>query len=485
MMVREERPVGYWIQMQIKCSASFKRFHFRLLAHLTLKWQPILKCMMYWFGSLWGPFRATVVVHLYWRVVPFWYEDTHGAETDAGGMRTALSTSRNTDCKDNGGAGRRTWSCNMPPRVEKTEPRLLSESFCYDSDMFEWCPKHLTALSKRMQVYRQDMAGQQASTRPAQNLPKLSSHGRRFRVRCRRNGWGQSLARETHCLQCKSSHWDKASIYKRTQDIILCMFCQIWQRLGFGRRGTCPWQDVDSKILLDTKTKVIKANSERALLQQFQRDWDEAMGESIPWKIFWASCRFASSSKHCGCSGCRTLLSFPTLPTVYGTFAPTAIRFKVDKLVKIGAIETKYCPNWWVVKLMFNTQHYYRSPIRPIGILWMSIIYQQVDCLRHLPMRTESAPPNLRFVVSWRVGATGPSKLSVTNTLLWKNKHQSFLPFLDFISWTARSCRIFGTSWAIMKYLSLVFTWFHSFNTLSYSFCDSSSGRNTLLKSFL
>lgn len=39
------------------------------------------------------------------------------------------------------------------------------------------------------------------------------------------------------------------------------------------------------------------------------------------------------------------MLSFPTLPTVYGTFAPTAIRFKVDKLVKIGAIETKYCPN--------------------------------------------------------------------------------------------------------------------------------------------
>ena len=153
--------------------ASFKRFRFRLLANLTLKWQPIVKCVMFWSGSLWGPFRATVVVHLYWRVVPFWYEDTHGAETDAGGMRTALSTGRNTDCKDNGGAGRRTWSCNMPPRVEKTEPRLLSESFCYDSDMFEWCPKHLTALSKRMQVYRQDMAGQQASTCPAQNLPNF------------------------------------------------------------------------------------------------------------------------------------------------------------------------------------------------------------------------------------------------------------------------------------------------------------------------
>ena len=101
--------------------ASFKRFHFRLLAHLTLKWQPILKCVMFWSGSLWGPFRATMVVHLHWRVVPFWYEDTHGAETDAGGMRTALSTGGNTDCKDNGGAGRRTWSCNMPPRVEKTE----------------------------------------------------------------------------------------------------------------------------------------------------------------------------------------------------------------------------------------------------------------------------------------------------------------------------------------------------------------------------
>ena len=32
--------------------------------------------------------------------------------------------------------------------------------------------------------------------------------------------------------------------------------------------------------------EVIKANSERALLQQFQRDWEEAMGNSSPWKIF-------------------------------------------------------------------------------------------------------------------------------------------------------------------------------------------------------
>eukprot|EP00438_Fugacium_kawagutii_P002615 Skav201666 [mRNA] locus=scaffold641:301241:303117:+ [translate_table: standard] len=31
---------------------------------------------------------------------------------------------------------------------------------------------------------------------------------------------------------------------------------------------------------------VIKANSERALLQQFQRDWEEAMGSAAPWKIF-------------------------------------------------------------------------------------------------------------------------------------------------------------------------------------------------------
>lgn len=101
--------------------------------------------------------------------------------------------------------------------------------------------------------------------------------------------------------------------------------------------------------------------------------------------------------------------------------------------------------------------------------------------------------PNLRFVVSWRVGPTGPSKLSVTNTMNiyeqhWKTIISNFGVFKTSFLWLrgpAEFVAHHGHSWVIMKYLSMVFKWFHSFNTLSYSFCDSSSGRNTLLKSFL
>ena len=183
-----------------------------------------------------------------------------------------------------------------------------------------------------MQVYRQDS---QHSKHRCPESSKLSSHGRRFRVHCRRNGGGQSLARETHCLQCKSSHLDKASMCKGTPNIIRACFAKY-----------------DSALVLEDMEHVGEDSARQVLIARFsltpkpiqnqgdQSQFRASLVAAIPKRLgrgdgrihsledLLSNLRVCQQLKALWVQRMSDMWSFPTLPTVCGTFAPTAIRFK-------------------------------------------------------------------------------------------------------------------------------------------------------------